>query len=276
MKYRGPAFNLPIIQRTWTLDGLDKVLTEGIIASAIECIKHNRGIIFAALSGGLDSSFCLAVLRHHLGDNFPIFTFTVGTMKRHPDVQYAEKVAEALKTNHQSILVDEIAISVVAHMKDSHPDLFWGEIGKIAGGGPTLLLRTVKKCADAFQTPINEPRLIVHDGIDELLGGYWDHRKRQTPAKQETEFKTLWSKLHDNHLFPLWKKAEFFGVVPLFPYLQPAVIDYISRIPVNERTSHDESKIPLRRLAEKYLPPEIVGEIIQRPKIGFCDALKEF
>ena len=270
--YQKPAFNLPVVQKTWTLDDLEAVLTAAILTSTIQCIEHNRGVIFTALSGGLDSSFCLAVIRRYFGVNFPIYTFTVG-MEEHPDVQCAKKVAEAFKTNHKSILVDDVAVSVVAYMKDSHPDLFWGEIGKIAGGGPILLLQAVKKCADTFQRPIgNEPRLIVHDGIDELLGGYWEHRKHKTLQQQEDAFKAVWSKLHDDHLFPLGKKAEFYKVVPLFPYLQPAVVDYISRIPVNERTSHAESKIPLRRIAEKYLP----REIIERKKIGFCDALKEF
>lgn len=275
MEYQKPAFDSPVIKKTWTLDGLDRALTEGIIASAIECIKHNRGTIFTALSGGLDSSFCLAVIRHHFGTTFPVYTFAVGT-EQHPDLQCAKKVAEVFETNHQSIIVDDEAAFTVTHMKKSSPSLFCGETGKIAGGGPILLLKAVKKCTDAFQ-PLNEsPRLIVHDGIDELLGGYWEHRGQKTLIEQEAIFKILWSRLYNDHLFPLRKKADFFGVVPLFPYLQPAVVDYISRIPVNERTSHDESKIPLRRLAEKYLPSEIAGEVIQRKKIGFCDAMKEF
>jgi asparagine synthetase B (glutamine-hydrolysing) len=49
-------------------------------------------------------------------------------------------------------------------------------------------------------------------------------------------------------------------------------VKYISGIPVHERTSHDESKIPLRNIARKYLPPEI----IERQKIGFCSGLDKF
>ena len=261
------------MQKTWTLDDLEKVLSAAILASAIECIKYNRGSIFMALSGGLDSSFCLAVIRRYFGEDLPIFTFTVGTTKQHPDVQYAEKVAKIFKTNHHSIIADDDLLSVVAYVKDIHQEFFWGEIGRIAGAGPLLLLRAIEKHAATFKPKLGgAPRLIVHDGIDELLGGYWEHRKHKTLQQQEAAFKMIWSKLYDNHLRPLGKKAEFYNVVPLFPYLQPTVVEYISHIPLQERTSHEVSKIPLREIARKYLP----RSIIQRQKIGFCDALKQF
>jgi len=113
-------------------------------------------------------------------------------------------------------------------------------------------------------------------GIDELLGGYWDHRKETDIEKIRLAFEKRWSLLAEEHLLPMSCKARHFGVSLIFPYLSREVIDYISRIPVEERTSREESKIPLRKIAlnENYLPFSVTAQILQRKKLGFCDAME--
>jgi asparagine synthetase B (glutamine-hydrolysing) len=111
--------------------------------------------------------------------------------------------------------------------------------------------------------------VIVHDGIDELLGGYWAHRSSKSIYGQERAFKHFWARLEKDHLLPLERAANRFEISLIFPYLQKQIVDYITGIPVNRRTSHDESKIFLRWIAKKYLPEEI----IERKKIGFAEAL---
>ena len=265
-----PAIYLPVIIKSWRLETLEKKLTEAIIRCARICADRNRGIIVSALSGGLDSSFCLAVIRKHFGSLYPIHTFTVGSSLIHPDIKSGKSVAECLQTIHHSFIPNKKEILGAALSKKKHPDLFRGEEPN-GGLGPFFLFKTIQQELSAAVISV-----ITHDGIDELLGGYWPHRQTQTAEDQRLTFQRFWKALPKKHLEPLTKKALFFGILPIFPYLQPAVVKYISRIPLSERTGHDESKIPLRRLAEKYLPPEIVGEVIQRKKIGFCDAMKEF
>ena len=73
-----------------------------------------------------------------------------------------------------------------------------------------------------------------------------------------------------DHLQPLEAKAAYSRIRVIYPYLNPRVIDYISRIPPADRTSRDNRKAPLRKLARIYGVPE---HVILRPKKGFCGAL---
>jgi asparagine synthetase B (glutamine-hydrolysing) len=117
----------------------------------------------------------------------------------------------------------------------------------------------------------NFKTVIVHDGIDELLGGYSDHRFVPVMSEKKKAFLDRWARLEKEHLLPLEMSASHFGIEPIFPYLQSEVVRYISHIPFNKRTKPEESKIPLRSIAQKYLPTAI----IERQKSGFCDALKD-
>jgi len=79
-------------------------------------------------------------------------------------------------------------------------------------------------------------------------------------------------KLVPEHLKPLQRDADHFRIKLLLPYLQLPVINYIAGIPVDQRTSRKISKIPLRNIARKYLP----SDIIERKKKGFCDGLVRY
>lgn len=264
------ALRMPVIQKLWTLENLEKVLVQAIITSALDCYRYNKGIIFTALSGGLDSSFALAVIRKKFGENLPIHTFTIGSSFDHPDIKYARLVAEKFWTHQHTVIVK----NDFREIKKNNPALFSNEPGETDGAGPYFLLQEVSSCAKTLGiTGISG--LIVHDGIDELLGGYWAHRDKENHQDMEDAFKLLWSKLEDKHLVPLHRKADYFKIKLFFPYLQPEVIEYISRIPVEERTSRRASKIPLRLIADNgvYMTAKIAKPIINRPKIGFCDAL---
>ncbi len=262
--YQDPAINLPVLEKTWSLDELKNVLTAAICVSAIECKKRNHGIIVTALSGGLDSSFCLAIIRENLGRKIPIYTFTVGSSPLHPDAMYARLIADHFRTFHHTLFPGKSDRRATELFKNKNPELFPKETLPESGFGPYYLLQYIRE-----SMPANVISVITHDGIDELLGGYWPHRQNQTSQEQLEVFQRFWSDLPKNHLLPLTRKAKFFGLTPILPYLQKGVVRYISRIPLFERTSHDVSKIPLREIAKKYLPPEIIN----RPKIGFCDAM---
>lgn len=263
---RNLGTSLPVLHK-WSLEGLGLILLDAFRTSATESMLCNGGRVFVALSGGLDSSYCVATLRNRLGDDCPIDTFTVGSSEQHPDVVHARMVAKLFHTEHHCLIPDEKRLRRVDNAKTPHPELFFGD-KKRGGYGVFLLMQMVREYAEEIGLT-NSPAIITHDGIDELLGGYWEHRKHETRFETEYAFETLWSELPKRHLIPLKKKADFCGVIPLHPYLHKSVVEYISYIPIGERTSREESKIPLRRLAERVLPPEIIS----RRKLGFCDAM---
>jgi asparagine synthase (glutamine-hydrolysing) len=259
----------PILRESderWTLQDLEATLRNAIGICARSDERDREGEIFMALSGGLDSSLCLALTRDELGRQAKIHTFTIGRSEDHPDIVHARLVAKLFNTIHHEYIPSSQDITDAAEETITNYKLFINDSDEGMGGiGVFLLLRYVARQRE-------HSSLIVHDGIDELLGGYWPHRQEQSPGRRLAVFNKFWGELPQKHLAPLLDKGHHFYIHPSFPYLQRAVIRYITAIPLEERTSKAESKIPLRRIAEKYLP----REIIERPKIGFCDALKEF
>ncbi len=253
------ALKLPIVDN-WSLKGLEEVLQSAILRCAFKCANDNQGYVYTALSGGIDSSFCLTVIRRHL-EQTVIRAFTIGTSLEHPDVQSASLMMAETKTNHYVLIptADEIA-----EVEEKFIAFFPGSPKFPGDVGAFLLFDFIAK--------FGVKSILVHDGLDELLGGYWEHRASSDPKDMKYAFESFWSLLEAEHLEPLERIANHFGIKLLFPYLQKDAAEYISRIPLSERTSCEESKIPLRRIAAKYLPPEIIS----RPKLGFHDALKVF
>lgn len=250
---------MPIIAResNWSLNDLERVLSEAIRACFIKCFAVHPGNISATLSGGIDSSFSLSKMRKE-GSSTSIYTFTVGGSRNHRDIFYAKMAAELFHAIHTEIIPDK---KKIAWAKKKLAKIRPTE--EITMGDTAVFL--------AYQTIADRGfRIsIAHDGIDELLGGYWGHRDVKTKCEKKKVFQRFWTELIPRHLIPLEKSARYFGVKVLFPYLQPEVVEYISKIPVNQRTNKMKSKIPLRNIAAQYLP----GEIIERQKKGFCSAL---
>ena len=261
------VINMPIIDREnyrWNLRKLETIFFHSVKICARQCLKDNDGEIHTTLSGGLDSSFCLALIRKIAGPDCPIYTYTIGGSDRNPDIIFARRVSKIFSSIHHELIPSTREIKKARRVfrrlfkNDYRTDVYRsGDLGVF------LICQ--------FIAEFNNHRsisLITCDGIDELLGGYWDHRGAKEKKDKIKAFEDYWSCLKDNHLLPLENTASHFGISVIFPYLQKRVVEYIIRIPVEARTSHDRSKIPLRDIAEQYLP----SEVIKRKKIGFNTA----
>ena len=253
------AAALPVIVPSvkWSFQALERVLTRSIRRCAQFALERD-GAIATTLSGGLDSSFCLAKIREIYGEEVMIFTFTVGGSASHPDIRHARIISRIFKTIHVEIIpIQEQLTETETILKKNRLSVSPGDIA--------VFLVYQWMASYNFRTAV------VHDGIDELFGGYWDHQKAQIMKEKKEAFVDRWARLSKEHLLPLEASAEHFGIHVALPYLQKEVVRYISRIPLNNRTSREESKIPLRNIARKYLP---IG-VIERQKLGFCSALDE-
>lgn len=241
-------------------DVLECVFTNAIEICAKECLKRNNGEICTTLSGGIDSSFCLAIIREIVGPNVAINTFTIGGSEQHPDILFARTISEFFNTIHHELIPQRREIN------EAKNELSFRWINEPQRPGDVAVFLTYKNIAKlGFRCSI------AHDGIDELLGGYLEHRKHKNRKKKTDAFQSLWARLEEEHLTPLEEKASHFGIGVIFPYLQEVVVEYISKIPIDERTSSEVSKIPLRNIAKKCLPLEI----IKRKKYGFSSALEK-
>jgi asparagine synthetase B (glutamine-hydrolysing) len=264
---RGIIEQIPIIGKEnpkWNLDKLFELLQSSIKKVGEYCRRHNNGDIHITFSGGLDSSFCLAMLCQLFPDAI-IFTHTIAGGPENPDLKFALQTSRMFP-NARSVSIIPDSWSIGRALKTLEDANKFGD-DPVTQADPLVLI-LYEHIRYIFEP--HPSSVIVHDGIDELLGGYWEHRANGASAEA---FRKFWNELMPRHLIPLWCKAQHSHIFPLFAYIDDDLVEYISRIPIRDRTSHTESKIPLRRLAMKHFP--VLKEVIERPKRGFCDAWRK-
>jgi len=253
---------LPILhalKHGWSLGSLEDRLLKANEDCANLCKARNGGQIDMCLSGGIDSSLSLAMMRS-LFPEATINVYTIAESGDHPDWMHAKQVAAHFHAVfHGSIPT----VEAIATNRDEL-EILTGKKETLGSVGVFMLYR--------YAACNRISVMVAHDGIDELMGGYWAHRSQPSIETMYHAFCRSWDRLAADHLLPLMIKAAFYGITPVFPYLQKDAVEYITGIPLDARTSRQESKMPLRALAKKYGVPQ---EVIERKKIGFCDALKE-
>lgn len=248
---------LPSPESKWSLENLDQSLKSVFLDYGSVALEANGGKIHTTLSGGLDSTLAVAYLRK----NFPtaeINTYTMGGTEEHPDVIHARIAAEKFDTvHHEYIPTSDQMAKALTEFNAMHQ----GTDLKIAGETGNSDVFMLYKYISQFKPKI----ILAHDGIDELMGGYWDHRKNCTPKERETIYRGFWDRLIPDHLEPLIETGSEFGIEVLFPYLDSRITQAASDIPLDNRSSIQESKKPLRAIARQLGVPE---EILTRPKRG--------
>lgn len=254
----------PEINDEWSSEALAAILEESIGQAAEQCLTDNQGELHTTLSGGLDSTYCLAVLRKKYPGR-KIVTYTLGAKENHPDIKYSRIAAQTYQTKHYEFLLEGLGPDkiheYVEDFRRLNPATDMKEAAQAGDIDVYVLYRLIAETSGG-------KTLIVHDGIDEQLGGYWEHRKEQSAESQANSFRDLWSKLEDEHLMPLIRTTSSLEIKILFPYLDSRLIDYISHIPLNERTDSKTGKKPLREIARKIGVPD---SILTRSKMGQLD-----
>lgn len=243
--------------RNWTTEGLKNEMGRSFETAGQKALEQNNGTIYVTLSGGVDSTLGLAILR----DKFPdakIIAFTMGGSEDHPDVVHARLAAEKFQAEHRVLIPSEndVAEAAFEYQKD-FPE---ADIKQATAEGDFdvyLLYKYISKAGTKL--------MIAYDGIDELMGGYWGHRKGNTPEKRKKAFREFWDRLIPFHLKPLLATSKKFDIDIIFPYLDKNLAKIISEISVQDRVSDEVGKLPMRELAKMFGVPE---EIIKRSKRG--------
>ena len=199
------------------------------------------------LSGGVDSTILLMLLLECVSD---VTCITIGESLNHPDMVAAKRLAEEMNFNWVAY-IPSLQMKNRAQNRIEKP-YFPGDEG--------VLLAL--ECASGFGTSI-----WVTDGIDEQMGGYWWHANTEDIYNT---FKNFWDELESKHLSPMYRSAQIVGVDICWPFLDPLVIDYIARIPLEDRVANGECKVVWKEIARELKVPDW---IIKRPKLGFVDAL---
>lgn len=244
--------------KDWSLEDLEDKFLGAFKKVGEEALKENDGKIYTTLSGGVDSTLSLALLRKNFGPEVKIVTFTMGGNTNHPDVKYGRVAAHQFNTEHHEYIPtkEEIHEALLDFKKD-RPNEDLKEAVEWGSFDVYLLYKYISR--------FGPKAVIAQDGIDEQMGGYWEHRKDIPKEERKEVFRNLWKNLKQNHLDQLIKSNQQHNIHVLFPYLDESLVKYISEIPVEDRASERVGKKPLKEVARRLNVPE---EIINRPKRG--------
>lgn len=242
------------------------------------------------LSGGIDSSLVLALLRK-VYPKVPISTFTLAKSKDYPDMVFARSVANFFETKHNEIILSEGEYNKFSNEYDKVRQYdFKGDINAY------ILCSTAKSFSNI---------IVTGDGGDECFGGYWLHKYplgyKETgavksfedihpvprkhlkemvdmgfrnfffkEAAEKEDYDAVWEYfirvLAPRHFAPFLHTAKVLNVKVYTPLFSESLLSFIRSLPYMERV---DRKIE-RNLALRYLPTTIVD----RESIGFDVALE--
>jgi len=241
------------------------------------------------LSGGIDSSLVLALLRK-VYPKIPISTFTLARSGDYPDMVFAREVSGLYGTEHNEII-----------LSDEEYSRFLGEYDKVKRYDFKGDINVYILCCYAKEF---SNIVVTGDGGDECFGGYWLHQyplgHRETGAirsfeeihptpriylkemvdmgfreflfkdkSQKEDYDTAWQYfvkiMAPVHLAPLLHTAKVLNIEVYTPLFSERLIEFIRRIPYEERVGRKIEK----ELALLYLPESVT----ERASIGFDVAL---
>jgi asparagine synthetase B (glutamine-hydrolysing) len=264
MKHLQNVLSLPIVaERTeaCNLPRLDRILGDEneICADAVSSL--NGGTIAICLSGGVDSSLSLAMIRKRFPTH-PIVAYTMGASEDCPDVTHAKEVAERFRVKEHHVIIPTLDDTINA-FNAVRPVLSQRGMKNVIDGSVASHLLFQRMHQDGIKSVIH------HSGADELFGGSWSHRhsleRGASPAFSVFEY--FWSGLEKSHIRPAHFLSSMADVCIVYPYLRRNVVETVTAIKLESRTSFAQSKIPLRDLACKYgVPDSVIGRPKQRQR----------
>ena len=200
----------------------------------------------AFLSGGLDSSAIVALLRHHVDE---LHTFSVG-VDGSPDLAAARLVAEHVGTIHHEYVLDPDEIvatlpSIVLALESFDQDL-------VRSAVPTYF--TARLAAEHVKV------VMTGEGADELFAGYRYHKAITDPSALHADARRSIGELHHVNLQRVDRLTMAHSLEARVPFLDVDLIDTALSIPAELRlpTVGGLEKTVLRTAVAELLPDEVV------------------
>jgi len=297
---------LPILKSTDFIDlkNYDLNFIENTLKNSIQTKLESTKNLTISLSGGIDSTLVLGLIRKTLPD-LKINAISIKFAHSTDETPIAKKIANFFETEHEIISLDNYllelpaAISIIGlpfwdihwyyiakNAKNKSNFLASGDGGDELFGGYTFRYSKFLSLIKSDSTPL------------EKIKAYLSCHERDWVPNQEKIFNSKtnfsWKSTHsifqtffDNTLSPINqvfladyngklpynfsvisnKINQFFDLKPVTPILEPELISYASHLsPELKYNSHENiGKLPLRKLLTKYQ----CDSLVSKEKLGF-------
>ena len=213
-------------------------------------------------------NYCLVL--QYLPVEKQLRTFSIG-FEGSPDLKYARKVANYLKTDHHEFLVT--------------PQEFLDNINEVIRVTETCDITTIrasvgnylvcKKIKEYNQTQEKENQSIVifnGDGADEVAGGYLYHRNAPSGLDFHLESVSLLKEIHNFDVLRSDRCCSDNGLEPRTPFLDRDFVNAYMSIPIQYR--FDNTKQEKYLIREAFKEENIIpDEVLFRKKEAFSDGV---
>ncbi|MCU0485372.1 MAG: asparagine synthase-related protein [Anaerolineales bacterium] len=214
--------------------------------------RMGDGEVGCWLSGGLDSSTMTALAKTHAEH---LHTFAAG-LPGAPDLEYARQVAEFVQSDHHEVIVQPDQLSKAL------PDVIY----HLESFDALLVRSSIMNYLVAGLASEYVPAVFSGEGGDELFAGY-EYLKSLEPSDLPGELVDITARLHNTALQRVDRSAGAHGMVAHVGFLDPEVVEYAMRIPVDLKLHEGVEKWILRRAIADLLPESVTN----RPKAKFWE-----
>lgn len=252
----------------YDLEYHQKQVTQTLIQAIAKRMDSDRPIGFL-LSGGLDSSLIVGIVRHIL--KYPanlLHTFSIGTASS-PDVQYAQMVADHCDSHHTVVPFN--ASEAIKRLDDVIRDIETYDITTIRASTPQYIL------SQYISENTNIRVLMNGDGADEAEGGYLYFHHAPSPSDLHDECIRLLRNIHQYDGLRVDRTLGAHGLEARIPYLDPEFVEAYLAVPPEWRmpSYKNQEKSFLRDAFASLYPSVLPKEVLYRRKDAFSDGISQ-
>ena len=217
------------------------------------------------LSGGLDSSLVTAICSKLVEKPYNLKTFSIG-LKGSPDLQNAKLVADALGTNHYSVISNEE--DFLNAINETIYSLGTYDITTIrASVGHRLISKFVKENTDV--------KVLFSGEVADEMGSYLYFMNAPSPEHYQDECIRLLEDIHYFDGLRSDRSISYNGIEARVPFSDKEFIEYYMSIDpklrmfINKRI---EKYLIRKAFSKEHLLPE---SVLWRRKNGFSDSVSD-
>ncbi len=202
------------------------------------------GKVGSWLSGGLDSSVMAALAAPGVEK---LYTFAAG-VEGAPDLKYARMVADFIGSEHFEVIpsFDDLLAAL--------PDVIY----HLESFDALLVRSSITNYLVAKKASEHVDAVFSGEGGDELFAGY-DYLKSLETSELPAELIDITARLANTALQRVDRSASAHGTIAHVAFLDPDVVDYALRIPIEYKLRDGVEKWILRRALDGMLPEEVLN-----------------